>query len=187
MENLIEFTPAYTPWGQPQSTRQIVPGIVRFDTASHGGYWVDAGRWRDFCARFPAVKLYAGPQWFEEDEDWAWVVMAWPEVFKPSQVYFALHSLTHAETGGDLAAIPTAAQAIANAWYADHQNDWWAASGSTAGGGRGDSRPFHWRQAYLRIKDNARRCVAAHSSVSMPFIATDAELADIAAQYPNLN
>ena len=182
-----ELTPVYTPWGQPQSTRQIAPGVVRFDTASHGGYWVDSEHWLDFVHRFPTVQLYAGPQWFEEDEDWAWVYMAWPDIGTPKDLYFAVLTLTHSENGKNLPLVPPAVQAAANAWAEEHANHYWATGGGSAGGHKYDNRPNHWVQHYSRIKDNARRAVGVAMRVSPPFIATDQELDAIIAKYPQFN
>jgi hypothetical protein len=39
-----------TPWGSSQSSRELAPGIVRYDTASHGGYYLSPER----VAQMPA-------------------------------------------------------------------------------------------------------------------------------------
>jgi hypothetical protein len=33
-----------TPWGAAQSVRQIAPGITRYSTESHGGYYLSPAR-----------------------------------------------------------------------------------------------------------------------------------------------
>ena len=34
----------HTPWGRPDSSKEIAPGITRYDTPSHGGYYVSPER-----------------------------------------------------------------------------------------------------------------------------------------------
>lgn len=75
--------PTDTPWGTPQDIRLIAPGIVRIDTAGHGGIWLSPERnkkvpmdvkERTFCQN----GLHG---WYEEDEDAALVYKVFPEFF----------------------------------------------------------------------------------------------------------
>jgi hypothetical protein len=63
--------PKTTPWGEPQTTEILAPGIVLFTTASHGGIWLSPER----NAQVP-LKLKRGSfcgnglaGWYEEDCD----------------------------------------------------------------------------------------------------------------------
>jgi hypothetical protein len=75
-----------TPWGASQTIREERPGITWTSTASHGGYMLDAARMDAFRQRFPAFTPYAGSPWFEEDQDAAAVVLAFPDEFTDEQV-----------------------------------------------------------------------------------------------------
>lgn len=79
-----------TPWGPAQDAELIAEGIIRYDTPSHGGYHVSDERLAEMPAVLRVVKPYAGRGWYEEDEDWQIVALAWPELFAASSVYFAL-------------------------------------------------------------------------------------------------
>lgn len=74
-----------TPWGAAQDIEQVSDDITSISTASHGGYRVAGESWKKFRELFPDVKLWAGCNsergWFEEDCDWALVVLAFPEYF----------------------------------------------------------------------------------------------------------
>ena len=71
----------WTPWGTSQTTRQIGPGLVEVTTASHGGIRVDPRlnmhinyAWRDRAG------------WYEEDAEWAFVVLTFPNRFPGKRV-----------------------------------------------------------------------------------------------------
>ena len=74
-------SPTYSPWGAIQSREQVADGIESISTASHGGYWLSRERRASFVARFPDFTPFAGLPWFEEDCDWAAVVLAFPIAF----------------------------------------------------------------------------------------------------------
>jgi hypothetical protein len=66
-----ENIPTTTPWGEPQTTEILAPGIVLFTTASHGGIWLSPER----NAQVP-MKLKRSTfcqnglrGWYEEDCD----------------------------------------------------------------------------------------------------------------------
>ena len=71
-----------TPWGMSDSFVAIAPGITVYGTPSHGGYHITGKRvdeWKDY---FPDVTLFGDRfPWFEEDCDWVWVCLRWPEHF----------------------------------------------------------------------------------------------------------
>lgn len=65
-----------TPWGPSQTTERCGPGIMFYTTAGHGGFHVAP----TLQATMPdALRLKAG--WYEEDCDWARVVLAFPQYF----------------------------------------------------------------------------------------------------------
>jgi len=68
-----EFTVAVgsrTPWGRADSARRKGPGIFEVSTPSHGGYKLDVTR----NAKIPRALRRKGG-WYEEDIDWAIVVL----------------------------------------------------------------------------------------------------------------
>ena len=85
-----------TPWGQSDCSEKIAEGITWYSTPSHGGYKLSRARlaempeWLLACP-FRPVEQAAG--WFEEDCDWARVVLAFPEYFPPALVVSAEESL----------------------------------------------------------------------------------------------
>ena len=67
---------ANTPWGISDSSERIAPGIMRYDTPSHGGFHLSAKR----QAEMPeALRVEGG--WYEEDCDWALVILGFPQFF----------------------------------------------------------------------------------------------------------
>lgn len=74
-----------TPWGLAQIATEIAPGITRYSTASHGGYYLD----RYVNAQVSSVLKKASfcelglRGWYEEDVDWAMVVYSFPQHFAP--------------------------------------------------------------------------------------------------------
>ena len=88
-----------TPWGAPQTAKEIAPGIWHTTTASHGGFYLES----EALARIPAAHLsYAaigahgfGPAWFEEDCAACCVIVAYPEHFGADQVAAAQGVVDH--------------------------------------------------------------------------------------------
>lgn len=66
----------HTPWGWPDHVVRYAEGILRLSTPSHGGFHVDEAR----TARMPAP-LRNTDGWYEEDEQWAKVAAAFPDLF----------------------------------------------------------------------------------------------------------
>lgn len=56
----------HSPWGKPQSTTIIIPGILIVTTASHGGIHVNP----TYQKRIPAYMRSANG-WYEEDSQWS--------------------------------------------------------------------------------------------------------------------
>ena len=66
----------YTPWGNADGAEHIARGIMFYSTPSHGGYHLSPAR----NLQVPdALRLPGG--WYEEDCDWARVVLAFPQYF----------------------------------------------------------------------------------------------------------
>lgn len=68
--------PVSTPWGPSQCATRYAESIVCHETASHGGFHLDAKR---NGAMHPVLRLPNG--WYEEDGDWARVATAYPDIF----------------------------------------------------------------------------------------------------------
>jgi hypothetical protein len=83
--------PVDTPWGRPDTVKEIARGIVSYSTPSHGGFWLSPARvasmpkpLRDFV---PFGGEQTGPgRWYEEDCDWAVVALAFPQFFPAEAV-----------------------------------------------------------------------------------------------------
>jgi hypothetical protein len=84
---------ANTPWGQSQEQQQLAPGLVRYDTASHGGYHVTEPALGEMPAALRAIKPFAGAGWYEEDCDWAIVALAFPQYFGSFAVHAAVQTV----------------------------------------------------------------------------------------------
>ena len=89
------FQVVQTPWGAAQGARQVAEGVVRYDTASHGGYWLDEARQAQVVAQFPEFRTFAGGPWYEEDQDWAIVALVFPELFPPDAQEHARSTVEH--------------------------------------------------------------------------------------------
>lgn len=74
-----------TPWGRSQFSRQIADDIIRYYTASHGGYFVPAER----VAQMPealrpdptSIDASENGFWFEEDDEWIVLALSFPQFF----------------------------------------------------------------------------------------------------------
>jgi hypothetical protein len=75
--------PRSTPWGKPDRVKVYAPGIVLYSCPGHGGFWLSADRVAAMPANLGAVKTYAGPGWYEEDEDSRLVIASFPDLFEP--------------------------------------------------------------------------------------------------------
>jgi len=81
--NLIQ-----TPWGKADSVEQIGEGIFFASTSSHGGYFVPTALLNkipeDYQRR--ALKWSGSRNWYEEDCEWASVVVSFAYLFNKDQV-----------------------------------------------------------------------------------------------------
>lgn len=128
----------HTPWGPPQQQEAVAPGITRVSTAGHGGYHVDASALATMPPALAALDTFAGGdgrggRWFEEDEDWCVVALAFPHLFQPYQVWRALQTFgcctrTQPRYAAANAAFAGAAreeaERIASAWFDEHRDHW---------------------------------------------------------------
>lgn len=79
-----------TPWGKAQTTTTIDKGITFITTAGHGGILLSEERRKEFDEKFPTFSTFAGGNWFEEDCDASFVVVAFPGSFQEYTVYSAV-------------------------------------------------------------------------------------------------
>jgi hypothetical protein len=97
-ERSVSGHPIDTPWGIPQTTTEIAPGIFAYTTASHGGYWLSSERVMTMPKCLREFVPFGGPQsgpgrWFEEDCDWSVVALAFPQFFPDDAISAALKTL----------------------------------------------------------------------------------------------
>lgn len=69
-----------TPWGAVQTQRTLAEGIIQVSTAGHGGFVVSDSRLKAMPAKYK-VNVYGRGRYFEEDCEWALVVLAFPSEF----------------------------------------------------------------------------------------------------------
>jgi hypothetical protein len=67
---------ARTPWGKADHVKEVTPGIWQVGTPGHGGYKLDRAH---NLKVHPAWRNAGG--WYEEDCDWARVVLTFPELY----------------------------------------------------------------------------------------------------------
>ena len=85
-----------TPWGDAHTASYYDPArkIVHVSTASHGGIGVDLAL--DMPAHLAAIgECDDKRRWFEEDEAWAAVAIAFPQFFSAAVVEQAKETLKH--------------------------------------------------------------------------------------------
>src|SRR3990172_6042981 len=70
-----------TPWGVADASEKIAPGIMRYDTPSHGGYHLSQARRAQMPEPYKSWPTFAGGNWYEEDCDWCLVALSFPDVF----------------------------------------------------------------------------------------------------------
>lgn len=71
----------HTPWGAAQTQTRIARGIIQVSTAGHGGIHLSS----TLNAKVhPAWRDRKG--WYEEDCEWAFVALTFPQHFKPEHV-----------------------------------------------------------------------------------------------------
>ncbi len=88
-----------SPWGIIQAATEIADGILSVSTASHGGYYLSPERQAVLERRLPGVRPYAGKPWYEEDEDWTYVALAFAEEFSAEAVFAAVRHQSDSRYG----------------------------------------------------------------------------------------
>ena len=78
----------HTPWGQSDSIDKIADGICFVTTPRHGGFKLDAAQneqvplaWRKASFNGQGLK-----GWYEEDCDWVFVALTFPQFFSPGEL-----------------------------------------------------------------------------------------------------
>lgn len=176
-----------TPWGQSQQASVVADGITKISTASHGGYRLSPERWIYFQSIFPDFKTFAGDCWFEEDQDWAMVALAFPNHFDEEQLFQAIRtvdfSLRISRTLGRIDQWKAVKQWLdsdprgqalkdrADLFQRRHKDDWEAGSMSSGPG---------WIVAFTRLGDGARYTIVCKDYPTKSFY-TDFELTQIQA------
>lgn len=89
-----------TPWGTPQTKREIIPGVWTVSTAGHGGYYLDSARVAAFLAALPTFTPYAGLPWFEEDEDVSAPILVFAAEMPARSVWYAYRAVMARTDGG---------------------------------------------------------------------------------------
>lgn len=80
-------TATWTPWGIAQKVEERAVGITFYTTPSHGGFGLSDERWTEFQQALSGFNTFAGGPWFEEDGDWAAVVLVFAEHFSDQEVW----------------------------------------------------------------------------------------------------
>lgn len=152
-----------TPWGEAQDSKRYAPGITFHETASHGGFHVDAAKLAEMPAALRAITPYAGEGWYEEDADWAIVALAFPDLFGDYDLHCAMRTVgsrwqgkeSHPEAAEWLRSDPQGAALRARivAWRLANGHLFEMESASTAGNGWSVSA---WSVSATRI-DRAER------------------------------
>lgn len=76
-----------TPWGPADTRTRYAEGIYFYTTIGHGGFHLSWQRLGQMTEKLGPVKTFCGdPQWFEEDCDWCYVALAFPELFSAHAV-----------------------------------------------------------------------------------------------------
>lgn len=83
-------------WGAIQARRTLAPGIEEVATATHGGIILAEERHAEMPEPLRAIAPWAGPLAYEEDQDWAIVCLAWPDLFPPAVCAAALRTAKNA-------------------------------------------------------------------------------------------
>jgi hypothetical protein len=81
---------ASTPWGPSQGAIRYGEGVVFHSTSDHGGFHLAADR----NAKVPPLLRNSGG-WYEEDDAWSVVVVAWPDLFTGFERRQAEETLRH--------------------------------------------------------------------------------------------
>jgi len=70
-----------SPWGTIQHKTILAPGIIRVNTASHGGIYLSPERVQKLKQDFPEFRTWTGElEWLEEDCDATIAYVAFPDL-----------------------------------------------------------------------------------------------------------
>lgn len=142
-----------SPWGPIQHQVTLAPGIVQVSTAGHGGIWISPERLAEMPEDIRTAKNYSGdPQWFEEDCDWAKVILAFPFAGKPESYYFAVQTCEQFEYLRHL--VTPERKAKADRWLADNSDKWCSAGGMTGENAEGKRG---WFESAEKLTDRSQR------------------------------
>lgn len=81
--------PSYSPWGPVQDATQDAPGIWFVSTSGHGGFLISPERRAAMPPVMRAFQTFAGGNAYEEDCDFAIVILAFPTEFPAAQLQVA--------------------------------------------------------------------------------------------------
>jgi hypothetical protein len=171
-----------TPWGTPQQQVCVAPGVTRLSTPSHGGYHLDAAATAALPPGLAGFETFAGGdgvggRWFEEDEDWCVVALAFPQLFDPYEVWCALRTFDccartlpryAAAKAGFTGRARDEAEGVAAAWFAEHR-DHWRLAGYGCGSGSG------WVASYEHLSSGelVQREVSAAEFCGLPAVVAE--------------
>lgn len=180
-----------TPWGRPDSTTIIAPGIIEYSTPSHGGIYLDASRVAQLPPGIAGCRTFAGGDrdnglFLEEDLDSVLAMLAFPEFFTPRDVFCALRTLTGCASrpykgyGVDWPSVNEGfigeprerVERIAAEWLDDHK-DHWECTGYGSTGVRGlicaSYRHMTTRQFVTRlVSDEEYFALPSHIVATLP-------------------
>lgn len=86
----------YTPWGMSDFKKECAEGITFYGTPSHGGFLLSKERLTKINPLAFEIKNWGREMaagWFEEDCNWAFVALAYPEYFVPENVIGARNTI----------------------------------------------------------------------------------------------
>lgn len=162
--------PRYTPWGDSDEEIKIADGLWSVSTPGHGGIWMSAERRAEYRSIFNDIwdAVPDGP-WLEEDEEWLYAALAWPQEMRPMSVWFAARSPQprieewHAKN--------PEARRIAAAFVAEHGSEYYK-------GGGGTNRKGGWTMRFYRVDGKGDRKVRTEDYPTSTHggLYTDAEL-----------
>lgn len=141
-----------SPWGRPDSQREVAQGIIRVSTPDHGGYFVSAER---FASMPEALRVSpdADGAWFEEDCLAHLVIAAFPEAFSDFLVWCTVKFLR--SYPGLPAATAYLAEPVAKPLL-DRHDRFDAENADKYVSGCQSSSPNGWNVSYRRIRDGAQ-------------------------------
>ena len=119
--------PTHSIWGPIQTCTKIADGIWNVSTSSHGVYILSSER----VAQMPtALRRGREVLYFEEDNEWCFVVLAFPDYFTKDHQADAVNMCKQQyptiweEWTGTVLAPEESAKKREALWYQTHQHDW---------------------------------------------------------------